>query len=121
MVWRGAVDLYQEPAAVALLANHAHSIRVFLLTAFRHRCFRALGQKPSRGSGGRDVTAVPRPGVSGSPLRVASKKSRYLRQTAEEWFLGRDHDYVGVGCEELYDAVGIPRCESGAEALEDVE
>jgi hypothetical protein len=115
------MDLYHEPAAVALLANHAHPIRVLLLTLFRRRGLRALRQKPSHRSGGRDVTAVPRPGVPGSPLRVALKKGPHLVGAAKKRFLGRDHRDVGIRREQLDDAVGIPRREPGAEALEDLE
>jgi hypothetical protein len=115
------VDLYQEPVAVALLAHHAHSIRVLLLMAFRRRRLRALGQKPSHGPGGRDVTAVPRPRVRGRPPHVALKKGPDLIAASEKRFLGRDHHDVGIRCEEPHDAVGVPRGEPGAEALEDFE
>jgi hypothetical protein len=115
------VDLYQEPAAGAPLANHAHSIRVLLFTVFRRRGLHALRQKPSHRPGGRDVTAVPRPGVRGSPLHVAVKKGPHFVGAAEKRFLGRDHYNVGISREELHDAVCIPRCEPGAEALKDLE
>ena len=115
------MDLYQKPVAVALLAHHAHSIRVLLLTAFRRCCLRALGQEPSHGIGGRDVTAIPRPRVRGPPPNVALKKGPYLIGASEKRFLGRDHHDVGILCEELHDAVGVSRGEPGAEALEDLE
>ena len=43
------VDLYQEPATVAILAHRAHSIRVLLLTAFRHCRLHPLGRNPLHG------------------------------------------------------------------------
>jgi hypothetical protein len=94
---------------------------MLLLTLFRRRGLRAIRQKPSHCSGGRDITAVPRPGVSGSPLRIAVKKSPHLVRAAKKRFLGRDHDDVGIWREQPHDAVGIPRREPGAEALEDLE
>jgi hypothetical protein len=115
------MDLYQEPAAIALLANHAHPIRVLLLTLFRRRDLRALRQKPPHRSGGRESTTVPRPGVPGSPLRVAVKKGPQFVGAVKKRFLGRDHHDIGIRREQLDDAVGIARCEPGAEALEDLE
>lgn len=115
------MHLYQEPPAVALLANHAHPIRVLLLTLFPRRGLRTLRQKPSHRSGGRDVTACPRPGVSDSPLPVAMKKRAHLVGAAQKRFLGGDHHDVGIRREKLEDAVDIPRREPGAEALEDFE
>ena len=110
------MDLYQKPVAVALLAHHAHSLRVLLLTAFRRCCLRALGQKPSHGTGGRDVTAIPHPRVRGPPPNVALKKGPYLIGASEKRFLGRDHHNVGI---RPQNAVCVPRGEPGAEALED--
>jgi hypothetical protein len=44
-----------------------------------------------------------------------AQATKYLR------FLGRDHDDVGIWREQLHDAVGIPRREPDAEAVEDLE
>jgi hypothetical protein len=120
-VRRGAVDLHHEPLAIALFAHCAHSIRVLLLTAFGCRCLRAHGQKPPNVAGGRDVTAVPRPRVRGRPVRIALKKCPYLIGASEKRFPGSHHHDFGVRCEELQNALGIPRREPGAEALEDLE
>ena len=113
------MDLYQEPATVAILAYHTHSIRVLLLTAFRRCRLHPLGQKPSHRPGGRGFTAIPRPRVRGRPPHIALKKRPYLIGAAQERFLGRDHYDLGIPCEEPHDTVGIPRGEGGAEALKD--
>jgi hypothetical protein len=113
------VDLYQEPATVAILAHNAHSIRVLLLTAFCHCRLRPLGQKPSNGPGGTGLTAIPRPRVRGRPPHVELKERPYLIGASQKRFLGRDHYDVGIPCEEPHDTVGIPRGEAGAETLED--
>jgi integrase len=115
---RGAMNMYQEPAAVAPLADHAHAIRVSLTTLVGRCGLRALRQEPSHRSRGRDITAIPCPGVSGSPLRVAVKKRSHLVGAAKKRFLGRDHHDVGIRREQLHDAVGIPRREPGTEALQ---
>jgi hypothetical protein len=75
-------------------------------------------QKPSHRFGGRDITAIPRPGVPGSPLRIAVKKGPHLVGAAKKRC---DHDDVGIWYEQLHNAVGIPRREPGAETLEDLE
>ena len=93
---------------------------LLLVVGLRH-ALRALREKPSHRPGCRDATAVPRPRVRGRPLHVAAKKGPHLISAAEKRFLGRDHHDIGIRREELHDAVGIPRCEPGAEALEDME
>jgi hypothetical protein len=115
------MDVYQEPAAVVLLANHAHPVGVLLLMRFRRRGLRSLRQKPSHHPGGRYIKTAPRPGVRGRPLRVAAKKGAHLVGAAKKRLLGRDHRDVGIWREQPHDAVGIPRCEPGAEALEDLK
>ena len=49
------------------------------------------------------------------------KKRLHLGGTPKKRVLGCDHHDVGIGREELDDAVSIPRREPGAEALEDFE
>jgi hypothetical protein len=115
------VDLYEEPAAVALLAHEAHPIRVLLLVIFHRRRLHALRQEPRDRPGSRDVMAIPRPGIRGRSPGVALKKGPYVVQAAEERFLGADHHDVGIRRKELHDGFGIPCGESGAEPLEDVE
>jgi hypothetical protein len=118
---RGAMDVYQSQRPSRFSQTMAHPIRVLLLTLFRRHGLRALRQKPSHRSGGRDVTAVPRPRVPGSPLRVAVKEGPHLVGAAKKRFLGRDHHDVGIRSEQPDDAVGIPRSEPGAEALQDLK
>lgn len=54
-------------------------------------------------------------------MGVAVKKGPELVGAAEKRLFGRDRNGVSLGHKELHDAVGVPRCESGAEALQDLK
>jgi hypothetical protein len=113
--------LEQEPADVALLADHAHPIRMLLDTLFGRHDLHPFRQKPPDRSGGRDVNAVPGPRVCGRPLRVAVKEGGHLVGAAKKLLLGRDHDDVGIRREQFDDTIRVERRESRAEALEEFE
>jgi hypothetical protein len=121
LVRRGAVDLHEGPPAVAVLANHAHAIRVILFAACLRRGLGSLREEPTNALSARDITSFPLPGVGRLPARITAKKGCDLGRAPEERFLGSDHHHVGVGCEELDDAVHVLCCKRRAETIEDLE
>lgn len=66
-VRRRAVNLHEQPAALATLAHHRHPVRVLLLALLNRGGLSALGKKPADRPRRRKVKVVPIPRVGRQP------------------------------------------------------